>query len=143
MDISDKIEEGIVTRDDFNYLIETSYKSAQERILRRTRARDSNDGHDDEGHAGPPLAGARAAPRRGGGRLNDPRRTARGRRAVAHQEGTYKEATEFILEHRGQENIPIDEIVDRSALKNLTARLLTVDGANRDWLYALYRKLED
>ena len=49
-DLDARIAEGTVTAGDINALIETSYKSAQERILRRTRTRDSNAGHDDEGH---------------------------------------------------------------------------------------------
>lgn len=222
-DINAKIEECTVTRDDINALIETSYKSAQERILRRMRTHDSNDGHDDKGHAGPPLVGSRTAPRRGGGRLNDPRRTARGRRAVTNQEdtvklpditedplpkarlavrksyepicphcgeimyekhyvpdhgssgdgknlfrhrgdcydkgpfsiewpknegfvpveGKYAEATNFILEYRGKQNPPINQVTDHDSLKRLVASVLTVENCDRDWLYGVYRLLED
>lgn len=225
--IERKIQEGTITRDDLNALIETTYKSAQERILRRTRTRDSNDGHDAKGHAGPARLGSRVAPRRGGGKMNDPTRTARGRRAVTarehtgtddprvgqiveewyHEDGSpryrimtssqarkiaskysisvqeacdlldsaitsiggkmprgcsshweavcnlkkrygpvaeskYSEATNFILENRGKSDYEIG-VADRSTLRQLTARLLTVENHDRNWLYDLYRQLEE
>lgn len=144
MAIEDKIEEGTVTRDDMNALIETSLQSMRERLLRRMRPGDSNDGHDDKGHAGPARVGSRTAPRRGGGKMNDPRRTARGRRAVSHQEditSRYSEAARFIVENRGKPitDVPVSDI---DGLRRLTARLLTVDMSDREWYYDLYRRID-
>lgn len=145
-DIFTKIESGTVTREDFNTLLETSFKSARERVLRRTRTGDSNDGHDDEGHSEVNTRpSSRLAPRRGGGKLNDPRRTARGRRAVTRHEGKYREATAFILEHRGRPIKPelLQELQEPGALRLLTARMLTMQPPDGDWFYELYRQLED
>jgi len=82
------IEEGTVTLDAFNcFIIETTMKSVRERVRRAIQPIDQNRLHDQAGHSrlqGPDVA-SRAIRRPGGGSLNNPKRTGRGKAALKRQ----------------------------------------------------------
>lgn len=87
-----KIEEGTVTKEDFDNLIKESMpESVRNRIRRRMTPGKANSGQDDEGHTIEPSLAKRVAPKR---KPRNKQMTGRGRIAHRHSTRTQKRNAE-------------------------------------------------
>lgn len=108
-DLFRRIDEKIITVDDFNTLIvETLAKSSHERIARLTRSPATDPTIPDPvkkaGSAIKRHAGTDAGPE------TSPKRTHRGKRAIEREKSKFSEAVNFILDNKGK---PIEECIDQ------------------------------
>jgi|2_EtaG_2_1085320.scaffolds.fasta_scaffold00165_11 hypothetical protein len=146
-----KIDEGTVTVDDFNRLIqEATPESLRDRVRRRPMAqRNTVKSHQDNetGHSDlePPEFNKRIQPKR----EREGRTQMHGRGKSGHRHSTrtqtgvprenkFSEALNFVLENYGKPFADYQELLaeieDKTAVTIVARRLMSKPGANRDWL---------
>lgn len=140
-EILNLIENKQITTEHFNTFIETTAKSAHEKVFRRSRL------HKNE-QDGNPETTAKRIVRTGD---TDPTKTRRGKNAVKKRgeqnklnANKFTEAVEFINSNQGKplSECNLDQVQDLNKLKTLTIRLLTTkDHQNHSWLSDLYERL--
>jgi hypothetical protein len=153
--IFDKIDEGIVTTEDFNQLIaEATPEGARDRNRRRMKPLNTRQHLDDEGHQKTelPTFADRVQPKRersgrtqkhGRGKVGHRASTRTQRRKAAMEAPEkYKEGLDFIQEHMSKPitDEMLENVQDKEALYKLAARIMTRPDANRDWLNELMRR---
>jgi len=148
--IYQKIDEGTVTTDDFNSLIqEATPESVRDRVRRRT-SRNETDRHQDvEGHQQLelPTFADRVQPKRE--RADNTQMHGRGKAGHRHSARTmrhtmpkrFHEALDFIQAHMGKpredyrKDLAIFE--DKYALATLATKMMSLRNVDRDWLNEL------
>lgn len=154
-----KIEEGTVTTDDFNRLIqEATPEAIRDRIRRRTKRNATDEHIDDEGHQRLelPTYADRVQPKRertdrsqnnGRGKAGH-RRSARTQKRTMHKAfesvpPRFKNAARFLVENIGQpitESL-VDKARDVTLLPIVIPKFMALPGVDRNWLDQLSRRL--